>query len=211
MSRVAHRSMLLVIALAASVCIAADTPAPKSPAATAAIKKAEVAITRAEEAFRQAKALALKQLVTDLKGAMANATKAGNLDEANAIKAKMDEAMGEVDALANAGKSHRFVIRADRPWQNTVDVRAANTLTIRAMGKWNPGPAHSVYGPAGGTPPGQDAERFYLEGRIGNGNSFRVGESMTVTAEADGALQLQMFDSDHSDNGGEMRVVITIE
>jgi len=84
------RSSLLIVLLFAAVSFGADAPPVKSPAAVQAIAKSDAAIKKAEDAYRAAKLMALKQLVTDLKVAMGTATKSGNLDEANAIKAAME-------------------------------------------------------------------------------------------------------------------------
>src|SRR4051812_26600718 len=85
--------------------VAADSPEPaparepKSPAAVKAIGKSKIALTRAEEEFRRAKGVALKQLIAELKPAQDQATKAGALDEAVAIKTAIQKAQAELESL----------------------------------------------------------------------------------------------------------------
>ncbi len=79
-------------------------PGPRSPAAVAAVKKCERGLGIDEAAARTAKTDALRQLVTDLKSAQAEATKAGALPEANAIQVKVDEAQRQLRIARVAGR-----------------------------------------------------------------------------------------------------------
>lgn len=81
-----------------------DDSAIKSPQAKAAIAKAERAEEAAKAAYRKALTDAKRTQIVELKAALAVATKAGNLDEANAIKAAIDsvEASLKADEAAKA-------------------------------------------------------------------------------------------------------------
>ena len=96
------------IAIFVSAIVLAEEPkeAPKSPAAMTAIRERDHAIEMAEQAYRQAKVAAEKRLIGKLKVLMFVATKAGDLDEANRINARMKEAQAVIgDAGAGAKSS----------------------------------------------------------------------------------------------------------
>lgn len=89
---------------AGMICLAllgaAEQPdqGPGSPAAVAAIKRSEKSIADAEAQFRKAKGEAQRQLVADLEQSKAEAMKSGQLDEANAVQARIDETNKELSA-----------------------------------------------------------------------------------------------------------------
>jgi hypothetical protein len=194
--------MSIVLVLALGVLVAAEAPAPKSPAAVAAIQRSDAAIKRAEEQFRAAKTAALKQLAIDLRNAMSIATKAGNLDEANALKALLDQTQIDIDATANAGKAQRFTIRAERDWQDACEVTAGATLRVAAEGKWSAVPGREPHGPEG------VAQQYHLEARVAEGVAFRVGANLEFVAAESGMLQFRMHDGKHGDNKGSVTVTL---
>jgi hypothetical protein len=202
------RSIFVGVALCASVSFAGDIlPAPKSPAAAQAIKRADAAIGKAEQAYRTAKLAALRQLVSDLRAAMPTATKAGNLDEANAIKGALDRADLELTLLAGVS----FTVRADEDWQRATNVLAGAPVKLRASGQWWASRARRdeyTCGPDGRPDPGTKEVRFYLEGRIGDGEPFKIGSSYSMTPDTGGMLYLRMADTGFQDNGGSLKVVV---
>jgi hypothetical protein len=80
--------------------VAADsTPAVRSPAAKAAMIRAERACRDAEALARRTKVSAKKQLVADLQKVQREVLTGGNLDEANAIKMQIDRTELEIKQL----------------------------------------------------------------------------------------------------------------
>ncbi len=125
----------------------------------------------------------------------------------------------EVESLLgnHFSSSDNFVVLADLPWQNAFNVRAGQTITIRASGKWNHGETdHGVYGPEGsgkkdsGVPlPG--ARVGALIGRINNGPPFLIGPEKTFTPTDSGMLQLTMNDWGFDNNTGFVNVSIEVK
>jgi hypothetical protein len=79
-----------------------DGPTIKSAQAKAAIAKADKAEEAAAAAYRKALADVRRVELTELRAAMASATKAGNLDEANAINAAISRLEAEAKETASA-------------------------------------------------------------------------------------------------------------
>jgi hypothetical protein len=94
------------VLLAPSVVLGADgegssTPPPDrptSPAAAAALKEYDKASQAADDAWKQAKLVAERKLIEKLKQALAIATRAGSLDEANLINSQIKAATARMEA-----------------------------------------------------------------------------------------------------------------
>lgn len=93
-------------------------------------------------------------------------------------------------------------VNATDDWVNFLPVKKGDALTISATGAWFFGAAKTQeVGPAG------KAKLAYLEGKIGD-TLFRINESATITAPADGVLSMRMNDTMRSDNSGALTVTI---
>jgi hypothetical protein len=205
---------ILAFFLSAAITAAAGEtkPAepPKSLAAVSAIREYEKSVHEADEACRHARLLAEMKLVQKLKIAIAAATKAGSLPEANAIDAQMTAANARIADLTSnkvTPEGKTFVIVAEKGWQPTVKVSAGQRLKITAQGKWcsNINARETTTSDPDGT-----GDRGWLEGRIGEGQPIHIGSQAEFAAERDGNLQLEMNDSDRSDNDGSVTVVIVV-
>lgn len=121
---------MILILLALAGAAQAEDVAPKSPAAVSAEKKFDTAATKARVAYLQAMILAEKQLVADLDAAMKVATRAANLDEADAIKSKKADVQSKLEAnqgeLKNPKGSEDSTVTADAP-----AVGGGDTLTFQ--------------------------------------------------------------------------------
>jgi hypothetical protein len=201
-------SGLLVVALAFLVA-ADEAPSPKSPAAVGAIQRSDAAIKKAEEALRAAKLAALRQLVTDLRYVMTTATKSGNLQEANAIKAMLDRTQSDVDLLASAGKSQQFVVSAGGQWTKTVQVRAGQTISISTSGHWcadTERRAQYTFGAEGE----QDGTWFGLFAKIDDGEPMKVGSAKEMVADQSGELSMKVGGGSYErGDDGELAVTLT--
>lgn len=87
---------------------------PKSAAAVAAVRKHDDAALKARKAYLEALIAADRQEVADLQRAMIAATKSGDLDEAEAIKAQRDIAADDQtkqeEALAGDSKKTKWIV-----------------------------------------------------------------------------------------------------
>lgn len=92
---------LLAAALIGSLAMARDEPSPdspKSPAATATLKKFEIASGKARKEYERAMNAASKQAVTELDSALKIAMKQGDLEESQRIDAAASQIkQGEFD------------------------------------------------------------------------------------------------------------------
>jgi hypothetical protein len=105
-------------------------------------------------------------------------------------------------------------IQAKRPWTAMLPVRQGDDVEITATGLWSAeigrGQAY-VAGPDGKTSPATgDQPDWYLEGRIGEAEPFKVGSNHRFTAAATGMLQLQMHDAKRTDNHGHVTARVRI-
>jgi hypothetical protein len=116
-------------------------------------------------------------------------------------------------------------VPANKAWTNThVEVQQGATISFRATGQINWGMGEdAVAGPGGSTTrlrprvgryrkyPVQTIGAGGLIGKIGkDGPKFAVGESLTMTATASGAVFLGINDNSYGDNSGEFQVTITM-
>lgn len=195
---------------------------PRSPRAAAARKRHDDAAAKARQAYLSALIEADRQLIVDLDAAFDAAMQGKLLDEANRIdRAKKAAAAllkehqaqlaagGEAVGVA-AGGPRTFNIRADRPWQPTVEVRKGQKLKVTAKGTWCAWVGRrkdTTFGPDG--LPGSGDHYGGLQGRIGDGEPFFIGSSKTLTADRDGPLTMEMADKAKDDNDGALEVSVS--
>jgi hypothetical protein len=207
-----HPVVVLSAALFVLTCVAADVQKsperPQSPAAVAAMRERDKAVKEADEAYHQARIKAERAMITKLRVALAAATKAGNLSEANAIDGQIKIATAKVDELN--GKSQVYVVTADKPWQQVATVEAGDYV-IAAQGKWKWNPtASGECGPNGSTnasPGGKNVGALLV--MVGEKQDL-AGERATIHVESDGTpISFQMNDPDIGDNQGSLTISIT--
>jgi hypothetical protein len=107
-------------------------------------------------------------------------------------------------------------VAADSGWTGTgVELRTGQQLTIEADGEASlsqgvtTGP-EGTEGAAGAIPVFQEAAPGALIARIGGAEPFRVGESASLTAPADGELFLCVNDRSYDDNTGHYNVRVQV-
>ncbi|MGR6966284.1 CHAT domain-containing protein [Geodermatophilus sp. URMC 61] len=107
-------------------------------------------------------------------------------------------------------------VAADSGWTRTgIELRAGQQLTIEADGEASlsqgvtTGP-DGTEGAAGAIPVTQEAAPGALIARIGGAEPFRVGESASLTAPADGELFLCVNDRSYDDNTGHYNVRVQV-
>jgi len=106
-------------------------------------------------------------------------------------------------------QSSTVKVLATKPWQPFGQVKKGDVLAFAATGRWsnNNRPDSPPFGPEG--KPRERPAYGHLEGRVGNGAPFTIGVAAKITAPSDGVLFLQMDDTKHDDNTGELTVTIT--
>jgi hypothetical protein len=97
--------MVMFCALSVAADDAKPVEKPQLPAAVAALREYDKSAEVAEKAYKEARLAAEHKLIDKLKPAMAIATKAANLPEANAIDAQIKLAMFRIDELLGKGKA----------------------------------------------------------------------------------------------------------
>lgn len=114
-------------------------------------------------------------------------------------------------------RSVRFSVPANQTWVDTdLVVQQGEVISIRAMGRWSNGGDNPQYVSANGYdfyhPDAIDSSIPFakLIGSVGNGESFAVGQSRTITMTDSGKLSLRMNDvpGTFGDNLGSVRVEI---
>ena len=123
----------------------------------------------------------------------------------------MTRARQELDRLEGKPVVETFTIDAAQSWQPTVEVAEGQVVTIRARGMWcgdTRNPRQTTCGPDGMTKGGELV--YHLEGRVGDGQAFRVGNSARFTAPASGTLSFRMSDGNHTNNSGSVTVAIEL-
>jgi hypothetical protein len=207
--------LLPIVALSAVLfvcaCMAVEEPKPpdrpQSSAAVAAIRERDKAMKEADEVHHQAEVKADRAMVTKLKVAIAAATKAGNLSEANAIDWQIKIATARVDELN--GKATVYVIKAEKPWQQVATLDVGDYL-IAAQGKWKWGNiASAECGPTGSSKNTVDGKNVgALLVMVGDKQAL-TGERATIHVESDGTpVSFQMNDETFDDNQGALTVTI---
>jgi hypothetical protein len=197
----------MFILLIATACIAASpaTPELKSPAARSAFERCQATKRKALDTYLRAEAAAEKQFIEDLDKAKAIAAKQAQAEEIVAIAAVRDEAQARLDLILGQLNGISVKVAANGDWQRVTDVETGQRLKIVAKGKWIGNPKRDACGPDG------FGEWYYLEGRIGGGEAFKIGPSSVVEASAAGALEMRMHDDDQTDNRGELDVSVSVE
>src|SRR5687767_14264488 len=111
------------------VAVAADQPGWdfQSRAAQAAKRKFEDAALKADQEFARRMTVAREAAVKELVDAMRAATRAGDLDEANKIKAAIAE-LNEDAPLASQGPLGRWVVRYSNGVVRETDIRPDGTV-----------------------------------------------------------------------------------
>lgn len=207
----------ITAALALSAALAADTapaepPAFKMPQAAAAKTRHDKAVANAEDAFIKALILARQNYVRDLETAMAAATRAGNLDEALAIKTEKEtteQDLKELQGLAPIAAKITKEVPATEQWTSVCKVRFADQIKITATG--------DVFLSFGGrgtkvSPDGHDNKRTgdgTLIGRL-NGKEFTIGSGGTYRMPEAGMLEMRVRDKQYDDNGGAFTVTVQL-
>lgn len=112
---------------------------------------------------------------------------------------------------------------ADQDWMTVMSVRSGQTLKIETEGTWISYPKAGPSDADGGKYPKKQiggmiietAVIGYLEGKIGNGNPFKIGKGRDkFEVPSDGELKMRMYDDPtwgaaYSDNSGSIEVIIT--
>ena len=121
------------------------------------------------------------------------------------------------------GKSRSVKVSAKKHWVSSgLNIESGARILIEAEGKWSHGnegdPENFVfYSPNGydkkdGSVILPTANVGALVGRIGSGEIFFVGESLTLTSSVSGELSLAINDASgpaaHENNDGELKVTI---
>ena len=106
-----------------------------------------------------------------------------------------------------------FSVRANAKSTPTLGLHRGDRVEVEATGHyWTPwtGRGQMAIADADGLLAGGNDSVGYLEGRIGDGEFFRIGSRLAFTADADGVLHLRMRDDDRTDNAGQLYVKIRI-
>lgn len=219
-------SFIFSLFMVGTVAMGADRIAPPAdPASRAAVLKYTQAVQQADEAARKAKLAAAKTFITALTKAKDAAMKSGNLEAANEAQALIDTAQAEVDALtpgeATPAKADKlpagkfYTIEAAKEWQDTVEVKQGDKVTIKAGGEWTYRKETPPFGPSGYTIDNSRSPHYYLEGRIGDGSPFAINDGLTLNIGLDGMLQMEMKNMRNAgpreDNTGEMKVTVQVQ
>ncbi len=174
-----HLTLLsAVLCIVSSLAIAADPPQTK--AGRSAIERYTAARQKLDAEY-QAKLAALnRQLATELRAAIKQATRNGDLADAQALQEYLDRLVG---------RTYTFQIDAAKDWQPTIEVKAEQKIVIEAEGGWCADvrrPNDRTSTAAGLTVNGRHI--MYLEGRIGTGRPTQLDEYRSIVADADGVL-----------------------
>jgi hypothetical protein len=102
---------------------------------------------------------------------------------------------------STTGKSRTVDISLKEPWPFKMPVTKGDRFRIVATGTWRVLPRGKQYGP--------DSAEFYLQGRLGSGEPFRVGAEYTLVVREEATLHLGMReDGIYSNNSGKITVTI---
>lgn len=108
-------------------------------------------------------------------------------------------------------------VSADRETRTKIMVRKGDVIEVTARGRWRMGGFIGTCGASGfapGTYQNYNIEPSFNHGclmvRIGSGLWENVGNQNTIRARRDGALAFSPNDNDQSNNGGSLRVVVSV-
>lgn len=218
------RPLLIVFGFSAA-CLQSFAGASGEPQADKAMparvkgakKRYEESLKEAQTAFLKAEMAAKTAYLRSIKGALAEATKAGQLEQAVAIKKEQEQIELEMALIQRsiAGVTTTFKVAANRDWQPLMPVQKGDVLQIRATGVWcnDVGQRKRFTTNADGDPHRNNSDFIpntpysALIGRIGE-QRFLVGTSATIHVEQDGKLEMRINDKGTDDNDGELIVTI---
>ena len=87
------------------------------------------------------------------------------------------------------------------PWPFSINVRKGQRLHITATGRWRILRGGKWHGPGD--------QSFYLRGRLGDGEPFKIGADYTLEVQEDGILHLGMNEGGtYANNSGSITVAI---
>ncbi len=216
--------VLLVLGLIAGwiQCMASAAAEPQADEAMparvkGAKKRYEESLKEAQTAFLKAEMAAKTAYLRSIKGALAEANKAGQLEQAVAINKEKEQIEREMALIQRtiAGVTTTFKVAANRDWQPLMPVQKGDVLQIRAAGVWcnDVGQRKRFTTNADGDPHRNNSDFIpntpysALIGRVGE-QRFLVGTSATIHVEQDGQLEMRINDKGTDDNDGELTVVI---
>ena len=175
--------------------------------AQGAVDRRDAAVAYAQKVFLQASMVAEKQCILELQQAAVAAGKAGNTDMLLKIVEAKKAAEGRYEQAKDQLGGRRFCIHTEQDWQPTIPVKKGQILRITATGQWCPNVRDAVKLTMGADGEGSS---LYLEGRIGDGPSFRVGSNFTGAVDREGGLALRVMDAVRDDNSGDLSVTCDI-
>jgi hypothetical protein len=225
------RTTLILCVCAIALGAEAPTSAPddmQMVGGKEALHRYEAAYLAARQTYYNAMIDADQKKIMELDKLMKIAMSAGDLDEANRIKAAHDVATDMLNehkqALQEAPSSsspvqadarHTFAIFARERWKATVKVQKGQRYRVSARGQWSGGPDANKNklqcGPEGFVMPDGDHQGdyvWYLEGRVNRKYPFVIGASGEFTAQEDGLLEMQMMDWWIYDNDGSIEAQV---
>jgi hypothetical protein len=214
-----------------AIAMADETPPSdllQSPAGKEALRHYEVAYVSARQTYYRSMIEADQRKSDELDRAMKIAMNAGNLDEANRLKAAKDatadtlkehkQALDDISSsqqIAQPEAPQTFAIFAHERWKTTVTVKKGQRYRVTARGQWSGGPDANknrlVCGPAGMVMPDGDHQGdmvWFLEGRINRKYPFAIGANSEFVAQEDGPLDMQMMDWWIYDNDGSIEAQV---
>jgi len=98
-------------------------------------------------------------------------------------------------------RSQPIAISVKEPWPFSMKVRKGQRLDITATGRWRIMPRGKWHGPGD--------KSFYLRGRLGDGQPFKIGADHTLEVQEDAILHLGMNEGGtYANNSGSITVVI---
>ena len=169
---------------------------PQSKAAVAAIERYMAAKDKLDAEYQAKVENATLTLRQELASALDNAARAGRLEEANTIRSLIDRVVGATRA---------FKIEAAKDWQPTIEVQKGQRIEIEVEGQWLTDASRpTLSSDANGLNVGKYYV-MYMEGRIGEGEAFRIGTSKTLDVPVSGMLQLRCYDPQRQDNAGSVK------
>jgi len=121
------------------------------------------------------------------------------------VQKRLEEAAGgsPLQPGGAASVTRSVLISVHEPWPVWLPVEKGQTVHIKATGRWRVRPGGKWQGP--------DDKDFYLQGRLAQGEPFRVGGDFTLPVKEDGQLFLGMREGgDYQNNSGEIRAEITV-
>lgn len=181
-------------------------------AASPAKIRYDVAVAKAEEAYKQSLIAAKKAYIGDLVVQVKVAMTGGNLEAANttnAEKAKIEKELADLvpatSTPAVMSKVLTFLVPANSSGIEVFPVKAGDVIYAAAEGQWTVSPAFKMTGPDGY----KDKPDGRLIGVVGT-DKYLIGSRATITIKTDGLLQLKVLDGNESygDNSGAVSVQI---